>query len=439
MSKANIYNRLMDAIGNPYGVCGLMGNIQAESGMVSTNAQNSCMARLGMTDASYTAAVDNGTYTTFATDRIGYGLCQWTSSGRKAGLLDYAKLTCRSIGNEDMQIEWLLHELSTSYKNVMKVLQSATSVKEASDIVVTKFERPANQSASNLAKRQAKGEALYRELVKEDIKVSSKIIAIDAGHGMKTAGKRCLKSIDPNQTREWYLNDRIADRLQELLAGYDCTIIRVDDTTGARDIPLSTRVKTANSAKADVYVSIHHNAGIGGRTGGGTAVYYYSSAKERRIQAQDLYNEVVTRTGLTGNRSCPVLYKGFYVIKHTSMPALLIENGFMDSVMDTPIILTASHAEKTAQGILAFLVDEYRLTKNNGSTSPEKPQTGIYYPAYTGKKTTLAAAMTSLGINSTYSFRKQVAKANGITGYIGTAAQNTQMYNLLVAGLLKKV
>ncbi|MED9905192.1 MAG: phage tail tip lysozyme [Lachnospiraceae bacterium] len=168
MSKANIYNRLMDAIGNPYGVCGLMGNIQAESGMVSTNAQNSCMERLGMTDASYTAAVDNGTYTTFATDRIGYGLCQWTSSGRKAGLLDYAKLTCKSIGDEDMQIEWLIYELSTSYKNVMKVLQSATSVKEASDIVVTKFERPANQSASNLAKRQAKGEALYRELVKNE-------------------------------------------------------------------------------------------------------------------------------------------------------------------------------------------------------------------------------------------------------------------------------
>ncbi len=71
MGKANIYNRLMDAIGNPYGVCGLMGNIQAESGMISNNAQNSCMKRIGMTDAQYTAAVDNASYRLFATDSIG--------------------------------------------------------------------------------------------------------------------------------------------------------------------------------------------------------------------------------------------------------------------------------------------------------------------------------------------------------------------------------
>lgn len=269
-------------------------------------------------------------------------------------------------------------------------------------------------------------------------KTMSKIIAIDAGHGMGTAGKRCLKSIDPNQTREWYLNDRIADRLEELLAGYDCSIVRVDDTTGVKDIPLATRVRTANSAKADVYVSIHHNAGIKGKTGGGTVVYYCSSKAERPVQAKKLYNAAVSKTGLRGNRSSGVLYKGFYVIKHTTMPAFLIENGFMDSRTDTPIILTPEHAEKTAQGILAFLVQEFALTTKSGQTSSTKPQTSIYYPAYTGKKTTLAAAMTSLGINSTYSYRKQIAAANNIAGYIGTAAQNTQMYNLLVAGLLKK-
>ena len=122
----------------------------------------------------------------------------------------------------------------------------------------------------------------------------AKIIALDAGHGMKTAGKRCLKSIDPNQTREWYLNDRIADRLQELLAGYECKVVRVDDTTGAKDISLSARVKTANTAKADVYVSIHHNAGINGRTGCGTVVYYYSSNSKRLIQARALYNKATS-------------------------------------------------------------------------------------------------------------------------------------------------
>ena len=41
-------------------------------------------------------------------------------------------------------------------------------------------------------------------------------LALSAGHGMYTAGKRCLKSIDPNETREWWLNDRIADRIEVL-------------------------------------------------------------------------------------------------------------------------------------------------------------------------------------------------------------------------------
>ena len=115
----------------------------------------------------------------------------------------------------------------------------------------------------------------------EESKVSTTskniIIALDAGHGMNTSGKRCLKSIDKNQTREWYLNDRIMDRVQELLGGYECTVLRVDDTTGAKDISLAARVSAANNAKADMYISMHHNAGINGGVGGGTMVFYYSS------------------------------------------------------------------------------------------------------------------------------------------------------------------
>lgn len=266
----------------------------------------------------------------------------------------------------------------------------------------------------------------------------SKIIAIDAGHGMGTAGKRCLKSIDPNETREWFLNDRIADRLEELLAEYDCQTVRLDDTTGAKDISLSARVKTANAVKADRCIHIHHNAGIKGGKGGGMVVYYYSNDAARMEQAQALYNAVVAQTGLRGNRYSTVIKNGFYVLKHTTMPAFLIENGFMDSQTDTPVILTADHAEKTAQGILAFLIKDLDLVKTDGQTSPTEPQEGIYFPAYTGKKTTLSAAMSSLGLNSTYSYRKQIAKANNITGYTGTAAQNTRMYNLLAAGLLKR-
>lgn len=272
----------------------------------------------------------------------------------------------------------------------------------------------------------------------------SKIIAIDAGHGMKTAGKRCLKSMDPAETREWWLNDRIAAQVQELLTAYDCTVIRVDDPTGVKDISLSARVKAANSANADIYISIHHNAGAKGGSGGGTVVYYCSSKDERRVQAMHLYDSVTVRTGLFGNRSSKVIMYGWYVVKHTSMPAFLIENGFMDSRTDVPIILSATHAMRTAQGIVDFLVAVLGLKNasqagtSSAVTSTSGQNTDTLYPAYTGPKTTLSAAMTALGIDASYTHRKLIAKANNITGYIGTAAQNTQMYNLLAAGILKK-
>jgi N-acetylmuramoyl-L-alanine amidase len=206
--------------------------------------------------------------------------------------------------------------------------------------------------------------------------VNELIIAIDAGHGLTTSGKRCMKALDANETREWWLNNRIADRLEVLLASYGCKIIRIDDTTGVKDISLADRVAKANNGNADIYISIHHNAGAGGGNSGGTEVYYYSSKAERHTQATALYNALINYTGLKGNRSTPVKKYAFYVVKNTKMPAFLIENGYMDSKIDTPIILTSGHAEKTAQAILRFLIEQFGLKQTVKEPAPtEKPGT----------------------------------------------------------------
>lgn len=266
----------------------------------------------------------------------------------------------------------------------------------------------------------------------------SKIIALDAGHGKYTAGKRITLN-GYSATPEWELNDRIMDMVQaELTANYDVKILRVDDTTGQKDIPLATRVNMANKAGADAYISMHHNAGINGGVGGGTVVFYYSNNIQRRDQAQKLYNYITDETKLYGNRSQQVIKKAFYVIKNTKMPAFLIENGFMDSKTDVPIILSEEHAKKTANGLIAFIVEQFSLEPLKVAEIDNNKATGVYYPRYTGAKTTLSNAMTSLGLDASYSHRKLIAKANNISGYVGAAAQNTQMYNLLVAGLLKK-
>ena len=202
-------------------------------------------------------------------------------------------------------------------------------------------------------------------------------IAIDAGHYRYTTGKRCLKSIDPEETREWILNSRVAAMLVARLAEYKCEVMRVDDVTGEREVGLGERCKRANDWGADLYLSIHHNAGINGGSGGGTVVFYYSSDPVRKEQAQLLYDYVVAETGLRGNRANPVVKKAYYVLQHTAMPAFLLENGFMDSTTDTPIILTPEHAEKTAEGLLNFIVDTFGIEKREEPTPEPTPEPDI--------------------------------------------------------------
>jgi len=85
-------------------------------------------------------------------------------------------------------------------------------------------------------------------------------IGIDAGHGLHTAGKRCAKQFDTNETREWLLNSRVATKVCDILNRNGVETIRLDDTTGNTDIDLNTRCKNANNANVDIVISIHHNA-----------------------------------------------------------------------------------------------------------------------------------------------------------------------------------
>lgn len=146
---------------NDYGIAGLMGNLYAESGLKSTNLQNTYEKKLGLTDEEYTAAVDSGAYANFVKDSAGYGLAQWTFWSRKQNLINFAKEQKKSIGDLDMQLDFLYKELSENYKTVLKTLCSATSVLEASNSVLLNFERPADQSVTVQNKRAGFGNTYY--------------------------------------------------------------------------------------------------------------------------------------------------------------------------------------------------------------------------------------------------------------------------------------
>ncbi len=194
------------------------------------------------------------------------------------------------------------------------------------------------------------------------------LICIDAGHGKNTPGKRCDKSVDPKQTREWVLNSRIADKLQDRLSLYECDVMRVDDPSGEADIPLADRVKKANRAGAGVYVSIHHNAGPADKPKPGSwsgIVAYIGTNHQKKTESvqKAIYDNLIQATGLRGNRSNGLAEANFYVLAKTNMPAVLVEHGYMDSAKDTKIILTDEFADNAATGLCHGLVEAFSIRR----------------------------------------------------------------------------
>ena len=185
-------------------------------------------------------------------------------------------------------------------------------------------------------------------------------IAIDAGHYINTPGKRCMKSIDPNETREWVMNDRVTDALEKYLVSAGHEVLRVDDPTGQSEVELGPRCKKANDWGADYYCSVHQNAGVNGGAGGGTVVYIYPGATGITVDAQKaIYKHCIERGGLKGNRAHGMATAYFYVLGETNMPASLIECGFMDSTTDVPYIIDPEWSKKIALGIAEGICDIY--------------------------------------------------------------------------------
>ena len=190
-------------------------------------------------------------------------------------------------------------------------------------------------------------------------------IAIDSGHGLKTAGKEVPGYMGYGKLKEWSLNNRITRALIDQLKGYSVCVLRLDDPIGQRDIPVKDRAKKANEWGADLLISNHHNAGIGGKIGGGLVIIRKAgSALFKRGMQELLYDCILAETGLKGNRYEPLAeYKNLILLNTAKMPTVLIEHGFMDSPEDMKVIMQDDFAEKSARGIIRFLEKQYKISK----------------------------------------------------------------------------
>ena len=157
-SKERVWQILIKSGMTPEGAAGLMGNLQAESGIISNRVEILCLQRYRergkyYTVSTYTAFVDDGTISRAEFIRplgkqYGYGLAQWTSPGRKEKLYDRCKVAGVSIGDLNEQCLFLVDELKTSYKPVWSVLATTHDIRTASDTVLKKYEMPADTGES---------------------------------------------------------------------------------------------------------------------------------------------------------------------------------------------------------------------------------------------------------------------------------------------------
>lgn len=316
-----------------------------------------------------------------------------------------------------------------------------------------------------------------------------KIIALDSGHSLKTAGKQT-----PDGIKEWSLNDKVRDKVCNILSAYDCKIIHTDNDEGIVDESLASRVSKYINAGAEAFVSLHHNA-FTGKWGKHTGIEVYvdkkATAEDLRL-ANLIYDKLVRYTSLKGRG---VKRADFQVINQNKVPAVLVEGGFMDSSIDYLVITSDEGQTAYAKAVAEALIEFCNLSEKEAPSIPQSTPTparktvdelarevmaglhgnghenrkaslakqgynnyeevrarvnelsGIktnsapkvnYYDRYSGKTSSIVTALNSLGIGSSFANRKNIAKANGISNYVGTASQNIKLLNLLKQGKLIK-
>lgn len=196
------------------------------------------------------------------------------------------------------------------------------------------------------------------------IPTSSKVIVIDAGHGIPDEGAQSSRG-----TTEAETNLKIALKLQNLLEQGGCTVVltRSDenaiydlDKTTLREKKISdirNRVKIGNSASADLFVSIHLNKIPQQQYWGWQC--FYNSKNENSIklakQVQSNLNEAIQKD----NKRVVMKLDSVYIMKHVEIPITIVECGFLSNPEEEKQLLEDEYQDKLAWGIYNGINDYF--------------------------------------------------------------------------------
>lgn len=186
-----------------------------------------------------------------------------------------------------------------------------------------------------------------------------KIILLDNGHGQETPGKRSPVWKDGRQLFEWEFSRDIVSRIISKCCRAGIRAVKLVPETF--DVPLEERCKRANMWYGRcngncIVVSIHANAG------GGTGFEVFTSPGQTKAdpiatklieQLQKDFPEIKMRKDMTDGD--PDKEAGFYILKHTKVPAILAENLFMDNENDCRLLMSEDFRDKLADSYVKFL------------------------------------------------------------------------------------
>lgn len=185
-------------------------------------------------------------------------------------------------------------------------------------------------------------------------------IAIDPGHGGSDSG-----AIGPTGIMEKSVTLRVSRELKRLLEAEGAAVIltRTGDTEvsskGANATAveeLEARCEIANRADADIFLSIHADAFTNPEVKGTTAYYYTKGSAQSRRLADSVRTALIDSIGTVdrGTQTC-----NFYVVKHTDMPAILVEISFISNPDEERMMNSEAGIKKIAQGIADGIADYF--------------------------------------------------------------------------------
>lgn len=186
--------------------------------------------------------------------------------------------------------------------------------------------------------------------------VKNKIITIDPGHGGSDSG-----AVGPNGYTEKEGAFAISQKVASILNQSGAKVVMTRDSdvdvygpnASARN-ELQARVDVGNNANSDIFVSIHCNAFVN-PAANGTQTFYYGSSYQGQRLARSIQEKMIEANGLRdrGISTC-----NFYVVKHSYMPAVLIETAFITNY-DEEALLSDDEWQTTMAKAIAEGINEY--------------------------------------------------------------------------------